>query len=154
MAAVIQVDDTDPRVLYSNNKWDVGGNGVGEFDNTTHAPLVNGSTITFSFTGTSVAWIGTIPGKPIGPPSVISFEVDDDPTTASTVTLLQPQETTFRQTFYSSPPLPQGTHTVVAKAVNVQTQDLMWFDYLEYTPGEGDAASSTPSSPPSSASPQ
>ncbi|GJE98629.1 hypothetical protein PsYK624_148630 [Phanerochaete sordida] len=134
MANVTRVDDRDARVVYTG-KFREEGKPPFEFNGTTHGTQRNGSTISFSFNGTNVAWFGTFGGgnPPMGPPSVVDFVVDGDPTTASTLTAQQPLHAMYSQTFYTSPPLSTGTHNIVVTVLDAQN-DALWFDYLQFTP--------------------
>ncbi|GJE98630.1 hypothetical protein PsYK624_148640 [Phanerochaete sordida] len=144
MAVPVQVDDTDPRIKYSGK---FGSTTVGNIrvNATTHRAVTNGSTISFSFNGTAVAWIAAIPGPPDsdGQPSVVEFVVDDDPETASTVIAPHPISVEHRATVYSSPPLPSGEHKIVVTMLDAHGDNL-WFDFLEYTPDDDEDLSSSP----------
>ncbi|KAL4246628.1 hypothetical protein ABKN59_008132 [Abortiporus biennis] len=101
---IVQVDDSDPNIIYTGD-WFVGGHPIEEFDGTTNAALTNGSTITYSFEGTSITSFGTIPGSPPSGsvPSTSSFSLDG--LSAVLVTVPKPLETIYRHAFYVSPEL-------------------------------------------------
>ncbi|KAI0789777.1 hypothetical protein C8Q75DRAFT_806929 [Abortiporus biennis] len=143
MTSVIQVDDRDPNIGYTGD-WLLGGNPTEELDGTTHAATSNGSTITYSFKGTSITFFGTITGSPSpgSIPSTSSFSLDGS--SAVLVTVPQPIDTVYRHAFYVSPKLEDGEHTLIVTAINTDTDDMMWFDYFEYLPS---SLSSTPPAP-------
>ncbi|EKM50819.1 uncharacterized protein PHACADRAFT_213681 [Phanerochaete carnosa HHB-10118-sp] len=126
---VVRVDDRDPTVFYSGN-WSLAGNNETEFDGTTHGALTNGSTIEFTFNGTSVTFYGTVPGAPTGSPSTSSFMVDNGEKVL--VMTPQPADPMYQYAYFASGPLEDGMHTLVVTAVNTDQEDMLWFDYLEY----------------------
>ncbi|EKM50825.1 uncharacterized protein PHACADRAFT_213685 [Phanerochaete carnosa HHB-10118-sp] len=147
---VVRVDDRDPTIFYSGD-WYLGGNSETEFDGTTHGALTNGSTIQYTFNGTSIRFYGTVSGAPTGPPSTSSFVVDNGESVL--VATSQPADPMYQYEYFASGTLEDGMHTLVVTAVDTDTVDILWFDYLEYVLGDaadtgaggGGSSSPTPS---------
>ncbi|KAI0789787.1 hypothetical protein C8Q75DRAFT_733573 [Abortiporus biennis] len=129
----VQVDDRDPSVIYTG-EWFLGGNPTQEFDGTTHGALTNGSTISYSFNGSSITVFGTVSGSPSpgSIPSTSSFSIDGS--SPVFVTVPQPADPIYRHAYYVSPKLEDGEHTIIVTATNTDISDILWFDYFEYVP--------------------
>ncbi|GJE98626.1 hypothetical protein PsYK624_148600 [Phanerochaete sordida] len=134
MAGAVQVDDNDSSIVYSG-QWIISLGNKNEYNLTAHGTFENGSTVTFSFFGTSVMWFGTIPGGLTGPSSAVAFAVDGDQASSKTAILPMslPKSVITSHLWYSSPILSNGPHTVVATVLNAQPEIPLWIDYLNYT---------------------
>ncbi|KAG6855512.1 hypothetical protein H0H87_001803 [Tephrocybe sp. NHM501043] len=129
MANTVIVDDTDSRVKFSK-QWFISG-GDNEYDSTTHGTRTAGQTVTFTFSGSSVAVYGTISdtGAYKDPP-VSTYSIDGStPYTFTAGTYSKPQ---YKQRYFASPKLSDGEHTLVITS----TLELafFWIDYFEITP--------------------
>ncbi|GJE86706.1 hypothetical protein PsYK624_027870 [Phanerochaete sordida] len=139
---VIRVDDTH---LNYTGQWFPGGTPPQEFNGTTHGAISNGSTVSFTFNGTSIALYGTV-----GP---IQSDTKNRTTTAvyvlddaSPVTSTAPASLTTQYGFayYVSPPLANEQHTLVVTATDVVPDNTFWVDYVEYTPADANPSFAGP----------
>ncbi|KAL0952588.1 hypothetical protein HGRIS_006843 [Hohenbuehelia grisea] len=139
----VSIDDRDPNIIYTG-EWILGG-GPGEYKETTLGATSRGSTLRYSFRGTSIAVVGTI--SPAGfrnrVPPITTYILDGGP--AVTYRAHAEPTTQHQRTFYTSPTLQDGEHTLVVTCTNDNT--YYWFDYLLVMPSiPGAAASASASS--------
>ncbi|KIP03838.1 hypothetical protein PHLGIDRAFT_223071 [Phlebiopsis gigantea 11061_1 CR5-6] len=150
MSSVI-VDDTDlSQLAYTSPPSWVREGAPPEYNSTTHGTGRVGSTVTFTFNGTSVGVFGSVsqstPTKNIT--TVSTYQVDG----ASTVTYTAPVSLTSHlthQQFFQSAKLQDGQHSLLITVTQADDSAKYWLDYLVYIPGSSTTSSSTPSSPPS-----
>ncbi|KAI0343700.1 hypothetical protein BDW22DRAFT_1428250 [Trametopsis cervina] len=121
----IVVDDTDSSLLYTG-QWLRGGNPP-EHDSTTHGTSSEGSIVIFPFHGTSVQVIGTIGSTGTDGTPTTSYSLDDNPATPYTAPK-NPGSTLYNQTFFTSPTLPDGGHSL--KVTLLSNNSYFWLDYL------------------------
>ncbi|KAF9049680.1 hypothetical protein BDP27DRAFT_1454715 [Rhodocollybia butyracea] len=113
----ILVDDSDPRILYSEDGWFDGGTSGFECGGTTHGNNGTNATATLNFNGIGVQVFGTIGDAPTsgdGSPSS-TYQIDD--LAASTFNFEANGQNNYRIQFYSSPLLNSGNHTLVITAL-------------------------------------
>lgn len=91
--------------------------------------------------GTGIAVFGTAVPQNSNLTPFILCTIDD--ATGVNITLPQPATKLFKQAFYTSPPLADGTHTLLVTAGGLDgATHKFWFDYLAYTPGAASTSSS------------
>lgn len=119
---------------------------------TTMLAVWNGSTMSYTFSGTQISIYGTVlPTPSDGELSTTSYTVisgTDNVTSTTLATGPKSATTRYGYQFYASPPLMDGQHTIIVEAVNVeQDANVLWFDYLAYQPSKnvvlGDGGSSS-----------
>ncbi|KAF9457149.1 hypothetical protein BDZ94DRAFT_264913 [Collybia nuda] len=127
MTTFQNVDDRDPRVVYSGS-WVLGGVDQ-EFNRTTHGTVAGGSQARFTFNGSSVTVYGTITNEPVGgivlPPSS-TYSID-----GSTNATFNPVPTSiqYRQIFYQSPVLQNTQHVLVI--TSLVSNSVLWLDFFQ-----------------------
>ncbi|KAF9073897.1 hypothetical protein BDP27DRAFT_1478858, partial [Rhodocollybia butyracea] len=148
----ILVDDSDPRILYSEDGWFDGGTSGFECGGTTHGNNVaatssdSHSTLIY-ISGIGVQVFGTIGDAPTsgdGSPSS-TYQIDDLP--ASTFNFEANGQNNYRIQFYSSPLLNSGNHTLVITALGKNNSHI-WLDYILYYPSTDALASISSTSMP------
>ncbi|KAJ6586548.1 hypothetical protein B0H10DRAFT_1761018, partial [Mycena sp. CBHHK59/15] len=113
------VDERDPLVRYTGS-WNNAGTPA-EFQGTTRWSATQGSTASFTFTGTSVLYYGGATGQPIS----ASIVLDGAPPV-----LFSPPSGSLQTTnnlIFSSGDLSDGGHTLVVTAEN---GNPVWVDYF------------------------
>ncbi|CAG8690288.1 4777_t:CDS:2, partial [Acaulospora colombiana] len=141
------VDDSDPSIEYSRN-WLLEDDAKYEYKKTRTKTAVQGSTVSFKFSGTSIEVYGTFSGSAGDPTPIISFRVDDG--TTGTFSLSDTQGKMMTNTkFYAQNGLSDGEHTLHIESL---TATEFWLDYFRYKATlTGDSgSSSTPNSSSSS----
>ncbi|KAJ6524913.1 hypothetical protein DFH09DRAFT_1046695 [Mycena vulgaris] len=134
----ILIDDADPAIQYGagwapadTSKLDGLGNYGPVHAGTSHATTINGSTLSFKFSGTSIAVFGTI--NIVDTTGVVTPTwtclVDGVPISEQNPTFKFPQN---NWNLCAQPQLSTGAHTLT---INVQTTGRTFYiDYLLYTP--------------------
>ncbi|KAJ7147338.1 hypothetical protein C8R46DRAFT_547485 [Mycena filopes] len=129
MTSVI-VDDQSSQIKYTG-AW-TGGGTNDHYDHTATASRAGGATMTFPFSGTSVSVVGSFDASTS---CTGTFSIDGDVTT-----FISPVASTAlnHQEIWSSPTLPDGSHTLTYRVVSCSssssTAGYVWFDYILYTP--------------------
>ncbi|KAF9078667.1 hypothetical protein BDP27DRAFT_1356482 [Rhodocollybia butyracea] len=126
------VDDTDPRIVYSDG-WSTAGSAGLECNGTTHASFhVAGTstTATFTFEGVGVQVYGTI--ATTGSPTT-TFQVDDLPLYTFTFNTNTGGQTSYRVELYTSPFLEPANHTLIISSIG-DTSPEIFLDYITYNP--------------------
>ncbi|KAE9406492.1 hypothetical protein BT96DRAFT_987631 [Gymnopus androsaceus JB14] len=124
----ILVDDTDPRIIYSDG-WSGAGTVGNECDGTTHdSNFIPGATASFSFEGTGIEVYGTVPATIFTPTA--SFQVDNQ---NSTFSFPGDNAVHYRTIYYTSPSLTAGNHTL-SMTVTSNSSTKLYLDYLVYSP--------------------
>ncbi|EIW61143.1 uncharacterized protein TRAVEDRAFT_43970 [Trametes versicolor FP-101664 SS1] len=131
MSVRVEVDDQDPRVLYSDG-WGHQSDAPSAYDDTLSTANREGMTLTLKFSGTLVAVVGC--GGDVaayGYPSV-SFLIDGQNygTRVDTPSLTGSY---YNITFFVSPTLPDGEHTLVITNLNGTQPNTFWLDWFWYT---------------------
>ncbi|KAJ7766036.1 hypothetical protein B0H16DRAFT_384854 [Mycena metata] len=125
---MVIVDDRDPSIKYTG-AWTQAGSSI-EFDSTTTCSSTEGTSASFTFTGTQVTVFGTVAAK--NPPdAALSFAVDK----TTTGTFTPPNNMTsdvHHTTLWTSPVLASGTHTLVLTQTTAQAACVIYLDYLMY----------------------
>ncbi|PVF93961.1 hypothetical protein CPB86DRAFT_71489 [Serendipita vermifera] len=139
------VDDSDPSIEYSRN-WLLEDDAKYEYQETRTKSAVQGSTVSFKFSGTSIEVYGTFSGSTGDPAAIISFRVDDG--TTGTFSLSDTQGKMMTNTkFYAQDGLSNGEHTLHIESL---TATEFWLDYFRYkatlTSDSGSSSTSTSSS--------
>ncbi|KAI0660680.1 hypothetical protein C8Q70DRAFT_903261, partial [Cubamyces menziesii] len=139
----VYVDDNDWRVKFSDN-WGQ-SNASAAYNGTLHYATPRGATVTFSFNGTFVAVIGGQGDtSSFGWPST-SYAIDGN--VQSTYNLatgdhaLSATDFDYNVTFFSSPDLKPGEHTLVITNLNSTWPNTYWFDYIQYLPSDSTTTS-------------
>ncbi|KAI0638693.1 hypothetical protein C8Q77DRAFT_448854 [Trametes polyzona] len=153
MAHVVYVDDTDPRIQYSDG-W-LTSTAKDAFHGTMHGSAEHGLTLTFNFTGTRVGVVGGTGDVNKFGVSSQTYELDGEP---SRIVLgdksASPDTFFYNFTYYESPDLASGEHTLVLTTitVNIVPPHIFWLDYIWYTTGNAAppsiASSSLPANSP------
>ncbi|KAG6814276.1 hypothetical protein H0H87_008655 [Tephrocybe sp. NHM501043] len=150
MADTVIVDDTDPRVKFSN-QWYTSGD-INEYNSTAHGTRTAGQTVTLTFSGKPILFVnsisklieytvfvvgsyvavyGRIPSTSVNKdPPVSTYSIDGStPYTFTPSTYSTPH---YKQRYFASPKLSDGEHTLVITS----TLELafFWIDYFEITP--------------------
>lgn len=125
------IDDQDPSVKYVGN-WVPGGHPP-EYNDTVTSSTHVGDYFTVPFTGTSISVVGTMDSTSHG--VVTSYTIDG--AAPAQVTTGTASGDTYNQTFWSSPSLSPGAHTLQVTLVAVNTapnlgsgEGTLWFDYF------------------------
>ncbi|PIL28487.1 hypothetical protein GSI_08525 [Ganoderma sinense ZZ0214-1] len=124
LADSLIVDDWDPSLQWVGGWIGFKDEPPPSWDRTLTWSNISSSTVTFTFTGTSVEVFGAL--RPVGVWSMQSQYAIDG---GSPTTFVLPQEVSqeaYNQSFYRSGALSAGTHTL--KVTNLGTQ--LWLDYF------------------------
>ncbi|OJT10297.1 hypothetical protein TRAPUB_13165 [Trametes pubescens] len=139
------VDDSDHRILYSDG-WEI-ANPPLAYHSTLHVAAKAGLTATFNFTGTWITVLGCGGDTDhTGWPST-AYDID-----GMRYKVLTPDKTAspdtrfYNVTFFTSPELPAGDHTLVITNLNGTAPNTYWFDWLEFHSADFDAHPTTSSS--------
>ncbi|KAJ7717018.1 hypothetical protein B0H16DRAFT_448431 [Mycena metata] len=124
---VVIVDDRNPLITYSGS-WAQAGGSI-EFDSTTTCSTKEGSSASFTFTGTSVTVYSTLAAQKT-PNVTMSFAVDT--TTTGTFTVPSLTSDVHHQSIWASPILENGTHTLVITQTEAQSACVVYLDYILY----------------------
>ncbi|KAI9059991.1 hypothetical protein FKP32DRAFT_1077820 [Trametes sanguinea] len=150
----VYVDDADPRIVVSDN-WGVSSISYA-YDGTLHGASVADATATFTFTGTAVSVVGgigavseygwpsssyAIDGKVVGTFDLVTDGHMDDYNAFS-----------YNYTYFTSPVLSPGKHTLVVTTLNGTSPNTYWLDYIRFLPPGTTATSSSSTAPASQAS--
>ncbi|KAF9068455.1 hypothetical protein BDP27DRAFT_1448331 [Rhodocollybia butyracea] len=135
------VDDSDPRIIYSDG-WIEGGFFGRECQNTTHGFGGPNATATLNFSGVGVQVFGTI-SSGVAPPSDGSpssmYQVDDLPPSSFVYNeTIQPY---FRLQLYASPLLNAGNHTLLITSIGSNQSRGTSLDYILYFPSTNELTS-------------
>ncbi|KAJ2983100.1 hypothetical protein NUW54_g10667 [Trametes sanguinea] len=150
----VYVDDADPRIVVSDN-WGVSSISYA-YDGTLHGASVADATATFTFTGTAVSVVGgigavseygwpsssyAIDGKVVGTFDLVTDGHMDDYSSFS-----------YNYTYFNSPVLSPGKHTLVVTTLNGTSPNTYWLDYIRFLPPGTTTSSSGSTAPASQAS--
>ncbi|OSC96382.1 hypothetical protein PYCCODRAFT_1472669 [Trametes coccinea BRFM310] len=147
----VYVDDDDSRIVVSDN-WGVSSISYA-YDGTLHGASVADATATFTFTGTAVSVVGGIGAvSEYGWPSS-SYAIDGKVVgTYNLVTdgqLDDYNQFAYNFTYFNSPVLSAGKHTLVITTLNGTKPNTYWLDYIRFLPpgstGSTSSASATAS---------
>ncbi|CAA7265185.1 unnamed protein product [Cyclocybe aegerita] len=135
--AIIQVDYNDPEVIYSNSPWmSYAGYGSKNSDEAE-------ATISFDFTGNSIAWYTVVPNSMLNASSA-SYQIDDEAPVLFAIpgTFATPQ---LYQKYFETPMRESKTHTLSVKYLGPTGAMPLSLSYMEVT--------NIPATTPSSSSP-
>ncbi|KAI0342950.1 hypothetical protein BDW22DRAFT_1218868 [Trametopsis cervina] len=134
----IFIDDSELSILHYAGHWKKGGVPQ-EFNVTTHGSLWQGAQVSLTFQGTSIQVLGSIGTTAGDGMPVTSYVLDDgEPTT---YTAPETSKTTFRQTFYTSPQLSDGEHSLTVNLIS--NGSTYWLDYFAVTQNKASLPSSS-----------
>ncbi|KAI8989918.1 hypothetical protein BD414DRAFT_414651 [Trametes punicea] len=146
----VYVDDRDPRIVYSAN-WGL-SDPSDAYDGTLHGISVAGGTATLTFAGrTTISVVGGVGDvEQYGWPSS-SYSIDgkvyatlDE---ATDLNLNDPSQFIYNFTYWDSPNLSPGEHTLIITTQNGTSPNTYWLDYIRFLPlGSSTSAASTVSS--------
>ncbi|KAK7438907.1 hypothetical protein VKT23_017834 [Stygiomarasmius scandens] len=155
----IQIDDTDPRILYHGN-WRTGGRYGIEHNGTTHGFDGEGSSALLAFYGTQIQIFATLDALKINNPEP-SFKVyiDNNLIPHNNLSLLPTIQ--FNQSIFSHKDFDHDKNHTLTITSLVNTGNRIWIDYINITIEENvssqelnstDSLSSSSSSPTASSS--
>ncbi|KAK7022469.1 hypothetical protein R3P38DRAFT_2961103 [Favolaschia claudopus] len=122
------VDDRDPLIQYAGN-WNDAGASL-EFNSTTRWSDLQGSTASLTFIGTSITVFGTVAAK-TSPQASLDFSIDN----SSSGTYTPPSNMSsdiHHEPLWVSPPLDDGSHTLVITQTAAESQGEIYLDYIMY----------------------
>ncbi|KAJ7198103.1 hypothetical protein GGX14DRAFT_374496 [Mycena pura] len=128
------VDERDPLLHYTGSWQDAGS--AEEFNGTTRYSTTQGSTVSFTFVGTSISVFGTVAKEP-PPQASMEFMIDN----SIQGTYTSPSDLTadvHHETLYTSPALSSGTHTLVITQTTALAAPVIYLDYIMYNPTSTD----------------
>ncbi|KAJ6619044.1 hypothetical protein B0H10DRAFT_2027394 [Mycena sp. CBHHK59/15] len=136
MSDWVIVDDQSSLIKYTG-LWTGGGTSI-QYDNTASASRVAGATMTFPFSGTSVAVVG---GFDANTSCTGTFSLDSNITTFVSPVLQQPLT---HQSIWKSAPLADGPHTLTYTVSSCTSTGndvgYVWVDYIIYNPSANASA--------------
>lgn len=121
----VVVDNTSPDILYSQGWLDVPGRET-DYNQTLAYSDEPESSFRFTFTGKSISVFGCL--RP-GTNAIATYTLDNLPPTVFMAA--NSWQYVSRRPFYTSPTMPDGTHTLVVTAKDAS----YCFDYVLYDPG-------------------
>ncbi|KAJ7290052.1 hypothetical protein C8J57DRAFT_1275089 [Mycena rebaudengoi] len=125
MSNIAIVDERDPLVKYVGT-WNNAG-AYQEFQGTTRWSATTGSTMSFTFEGTSIIVFGSVAAK--DPPlSSLSFVIDGS-IIGAYVPISNPP---YHQPLWTSPTLSDGFHTILITQAEAQSSGVIFLDYFLY----------------------
>ncbi|KAJ7930966.1 hypothetical protein B0H13DRAFT_1481183, partial [Mycena leptocephala] len=133
----ILVDDSNPEITWDGS-WRLLRlhSKYGPHANTSHISSTTGDSFTFQFSGSSLLVSGITPGDEKGPDWFLQmeFSLDGNKTTANFSRDTSVTKPHF--TYFASPVLNAGNHTLVAKILTVtgSTSPAAQIDYITYKP--------------------
>ncbi|KAJ7595425.1 hypothetical protein C8J56DRAFT_922276, partial [Mycena floridula] len=119
-----RVDDSVTGFLHYSSGWGRAGSSS-EYNSTTHFASNGGNSLSFSFDGSNVAIVGTIP---TGSSVSSSYSIDGGLVIAYSSPIVA--NTTYSVTFFDSGTLPNDSHTV---SVIYTGGNTYFLDYIEYS---------------------
>ncbi|KAF7324064.1 hypothetical protein MKEN_00628800 [Mycena kentingensis (nom. inval.)] len=136
------VDERNSAVHYAGT-WTEAGEQV-EFGGTTKCTVMQGSTASFTFIGTSISVFGTVVAS-LEPQGSMDFVIDNRHQLAGTYRVPPASSSDLHhQLLYTSPPLDDAQHTLVMTQTGIQGSDAtICLDYMTYELGEDPDASVT-----------
>ncbi|KAI0336522.1 hypothetical protein GY45DRAFT_1315911 [Cubamyces sp. BRFM 1775] len=122
------------------------------YNSTLSACVTNGASVAFQFNGTSIAVYGSVAPADGADPPVSVYSVDGgSPTSFSAPQVLHRADAVQ---FFTSDPLPLGTHTLTINVTSASPIAPYYLDYLQYTtyapptlPSNGPSSHATSSTP-------
>ncbi|ESK97329.1 hypothetical protein Moror_17760 [Moniliophthora roreri MCA 2997] len=132
-----QVDDRDPRIIYSGN-WGQWGS-TDEYNSTTSYTKSGNASFSFTFNGTYIAVYGTLNNKGTRDSFTI-FTLDN---VVHSIFASQRTHRTVNQVMYSSPEFTNGEHNLLVR--NLVEQGMTYIDYLQVRPNGSKLAVLPPS---------
>ncbi|KAK7049134.1 hypothetical protein R3P38DRAFT_2872826 [Favolaschia claudopus] len=122
------VDDRDPLIQYAGN-WNDAGASL-EFNSTTRWSDLQGSTASLTFVGTSITIFGTVAAK-TSPQASLDFSIDNSSSGIYTPPSNMSSDI-HHEALWVSPPLNDGSHTLVITQTAAETQGEIYLDYIMY----------------------
>ncbi|EIW61137.1 uncharacterized protein TRAVEDRAFT_17946 [Trametes versicolor FP-101664 SS1] len=137
----IDVDDRDPQVQYSSG-WRLAGHDRA-YNGTLHWATAGGMSATLTFTGTMVGVVGCSGNTGMyGWPSE-AFVIDGATYAVNDEPIASPDAMEYNVTYFTSPTLAPGVHTLVVTNLNGTSPTSLWLDRFWYI--SSDPATGTPS---------
>ncbi|KAJ7137057.1 hypothetical protein C8R44DRAFT_608380 [Mycena epipterygia] len=137
------VDDQDPNIHFSPG-WGTAPAAISfEYGGTITGPGPQGSTAHYSFNGerTSISVFSRIAANPNKTTTTLSFMIDDR--FLNTTVIQTDQNEHFHQELFSSPTLPDGSHTLDITLTNITSNDV-FLDYFIYEASQNSTLATSP----------
>ncbi|KAJ7135722.1 hypothetical protein C8R44DRAFT_869433 [Mycena epipterygia] len=123
------VDDQDPKLDFSAGWGPTTAENSFQYGGTMTAPGPQGSTATYTFNGSSISVFSRIGANLQNTTTTLSFAIDNAFVNSTIVKTDQFEH--FHQLLFHSPPLMEGSHTLVVTLTNITSKDV-FLDYLIY----------------------